>query len=348
MERTLPVDLSFVLAKIHGMRSRMYEHERLERLLGSRNMLELMRSVSPGSDFASHRHFERALVSMHVADLSLVARYLRAPHREVLDAYLSRYQVENLKVILRGWVRGLPPDQVGDHLIDLPPGLGLPTQTLLASRDLDAFLRQIQSAQLARGAGLGRAHFEQTSSTYFIEAGLDRAWLSRLLEASSALGRGHRRPVLELVRLEADQYQALFVLRSRINYDITPAEIEPLLITASGTRMSSGDLMELASRATAVEMLTHVPGLSRLAGSATWSADGDDPARAIESLQKAFIGRLYAVANRLYYNCVANLGAVLAFCTLKRMELADLIVLTESLRYDIPRAEIAERMMGST
>ena len=34
MARVLAGNLTFVLAKMHGMRSRMYEHERLEQLLG--------------------------------------------------------------------------------------------------------------------------------------------------------------------------------------------------------------------------------------------------------------------------------------------------------------------------
>ncbi|MBN2565020.1 MAG: V-type ATPase subunit, partial [Candidatus Eisenbacteria bacterium] len=181
MERTLPVDLSFVLAKIHGMRSRMYERERLERLLACRNVLELMRTISPGTDFVSHRHFERALVAMHVADIELVARYLDSPYRQVLLDFLCRYQVENLKVILRAWGRKLTPEEVSRHLVELSGGLALPTEALLASRDLDAFLANIPSKEFAQAASLGAEHFARSRSTFFIEAGLDRAWMSQLL-----------------------------------------------------------------------------------------------------------------------------------------------------------------------
>ena len=176
MAQTIPVNLSFVLAKIHGMRSRLYERERLERLLGSRNILELMRTVRSGGEadeFVSHRQLEQALVAIHVAELGQLVRHLKSSHRRVLDAFLRRYQVENLKVILRGWVRQAPVEQVTPYLVELPRDLALPTTRLLSSRGLRAFLKNIPSRELAQGAALGREQFARTASAFFIEAGLD-------------------------------------------------------------------------------------------------------------------------------------------------------------------------------
>ena len=354
MERTVPVDLSFVLAKIHGMRSWMYERERLERLLGSRNILELMRTVRSGGEadeFASHRQFEQALVGVHIAELDRLARYLESSHRQVLNAFLRRYQVENLKVILRGWVRQATVKQVTPYLVELPEGLALPIARLLSSRGLGAFTKNIPSKELAQGAALGREQLARTASAFFIEAGLDRAWMSGLLEAADQLGRSHREPVLELVGLEADQRQALFVLRARINYDLAVEDIRPFLIDGPGMQISVSEVMKSASVEDARQMFTQLPKINRLTGRPDWPDEsiigGVEPHETIETLQKLFSEKLYALANRLYYSCVFNLGAALAFCYLKRTELANLIVLTESLRYDIPRAEVAERMMGN-
>ena len=125
-------------------------------------------------------------------------------------------------------------------------------------------------------------------------------------------------------------------------------DLRPFLIEGPGTRVSVNELLELASAADAQQMFAQLPKAVWLMGRSDRSIEsGAEPQQTIEALQERFGRRLYALANRLYYNCVFNLGAVLAFCYLKRSELANLIVLTESLRYDIPRMEVAQRMLGS-
>ena len=347
MEVTVPVNLTFVLAKIHGMRSRMYEREALEKLLGVRNVLEMMRTVRAGEEYRSHREFERGLVQRHVAELTDVTRQLRASFREVTESFLRRYQAENLKVILRGWVRQTPVEQIKPYLIDLPERMLLPVEELLASSGVAGFLGRIPSRVLAEGARLGVVKFAQTKSTFFMEAGIDRAWLGELLTRASALHRPHRAGVLRLAGLEVDQYQVMFVLRSRINYDVAPEELREYLLGGPGTRVSLNSLMELASLRNAGEMLAELRRWRFLTGGAWRGGEpGTSPQKALEELQAAFERRLYDVANSVFY-CEFNLSAVLAFFYLKRTELANLIVMTEALRYDIPRPETATRMVGS-
>ena len=342
MRATVPVDLSFLLAKIHGMRSRVYEDERLARLLGSRNVLELMRSLRPNEELISHRQFERVLITDHVGELERLARYLEQPFAEAFAAFLRRYQVENAKVILRGWARRLTPEEVAEHVVDLPEDLGLPQRELMAAHDLEGFLGLLPG-DLAAGAALGRDHFLRLGGTYFLEVGLDRTWMGQLLTAADALAEPHRRAVCDMVNLEVDQYQVLLVLRGKVNYGIDLDELRPFLLSGPELRVKEEELEALSVAGDLAAMLAALPQRRWLEGR---RGDVGDPAGSIEELQDRFLRRLYRRANWHYYHSVLDLGAVFAFAYLKRTELANLIILTEALRYDIPRPEIAGRLVG--
>jgi V/A-type H+/Na+-transporting ATPase subunit C len=347
MSAALSVNLNFVLAKIHGMRSRTYERERLERALNVRNMLELMRMVSPGEEYRSHRAFEQKLVGRHVGELAELCMHLRSPFRETAESYLRRYQVENLKVILRGWSRGASASEIEPYLVALPKDMTVSVEELLAAPSVGAFLGRTKSKTLAAGGEMGEEHFAETKSTYFIEAGLDRAWLGSALKSASRLGEPHRGAVMRVLSLEADQYQVLFVMRARLNYDRPAEELKPYLLTGPGTKVGIRDLMSLAEMRGAGEMMTAAKKWRFLTGG-TWpeAKAGESAAEMMEGVEEAFTRRLYEVANNVFYTSF-DLGAVIAFFALKRMELANLIVLVESLRYDIPRPEAAGRMIGA-
>ena len=346
MARVLAGNLTFVLAKMHGMRSRMYEHERLDQLLGVRNLAELMSTVAPGEEFRSHRDFERWLVARHVAELRELSSHLKSPARDATDAFLRRYQVENLKVILRGWAQHSSAEEIQPYLAQLPQEMSLPVRELLGAAGLNGFLERIPARILERRARPALARFSDAKSTFFVEAALDRAWLAELLQAAGRLKGPARAATLHLVGLEADQYQAMLVVRSRVNYDIPAEELREFLLTGPWTKITLSTLMELAAGRLAAEMIAKLKTWRGLTG-VRWPDAG--PGRSTEELLGAveteFARRLCEEANSVYYRA-SNAGGLFGFFYLKRAELANVIRLTEALRYDIPRPDEAAKMIG--
>ena len=125
-------DLDFLGAVIHGRRSRLAEAERLDALCRIRTVGELVRAVAPEGGVETVADFQRRLVADLVRELTDIAHQTDGAVNDLLAWLCVRFQVENLKVLARGFATKSAPEDVRAHLISLPG---------VADLDVAAFVR---------------------------------------------------------------------------------------------------------------------------------------------------------------------------------------------------------------
>jgi len=321
-------DFDFLFAKLHGMRSLLWEAGRLDELLGKRNLAEVFSSLSGGKTFESHIQFEKELVQRHISDLFSVGMFLSGANGEFFLWLLRRYQVENLKVILRHWAHKKERKELEAIMVELPDELALPVEKLLEAPGLASFLQAIPVKELRDAAGQGALYFEQKGSTFLIETGLDQGYLATLRQFQEKLSAPHRAGSGPLLRLEIDLYNCLLIFRARFGYGLSPEEIRPFL-TTGGANLSLEALLGMLKSNTFEEMAGALPA-PLLQGS-----DGGKPADAGE-LETILFKTLYFRANHRFYSSTSDIGKLIAFFYIKRIELMNLIRLTEGFRFALP------------
>ena len=160
--RVAATNLDYLVARLHGRRSRLAEEERLEPLCRLPNLGELSRAVLSGAEVASVALLQRGLVQALLREWSEITAQLDGAAAAWMAWQSARFQIENLKVLARGVASRTPWARLQEHWVTLPADLALDAAALLAASDLEAFEKWYSSwfGWLHDGSVAGQVHLQ--------------------------------------------------------------------------------------------------------------------------------------------------------------------------------------------
>jgi len=334
----MPTGVEFVAARLHVRRAAMVEASRLDVLCRIRTVGELSRTLWPEAAPAdSAIELQRRMVGDLVSECLWLRRLLDGPAGDLLEWVGVRFQVENLKVLARGMAAGAPWDEVQAHLLSLPGDLAVKAQALASAESIAAFAALVPHPALRKAVQAIQDVFRSQPQAFFIEAALDQAYLAESLTRTAALADEDRDAVLPIIRQEIDAFHLALVSRGKFIYGLKPELLTPFHVRGAGIRrvrlvamLTAADLADVAAKAVglAIDELPHE--LSGQAG----------PARAVDPslLEVMAWNRFLRLANRAFRRSHMGPGAVIGYTAIRRVELANLITLTEGIRVGL-RAE---------
>ncbi|MBM4038936.1 MAG: V-type ATPase subunit [Planctomycetes bacterium] len=328
-------DFDFLQAKVHGLRSRVYELDRLDHLCDLRTMPQLWHRLYPEADPGGHHELQRRLLADHVAALELIRGHLPERLAPLYAWMMRRFQVENLKVILRGWKAGEPAERVAPFLAPLRAEMALDAAAFLKAGDLASFVLLIEEPTLRAAALAAAPEHAETGEAFFVEAALDAAYHARLLALAAELPAAHRGPCRALLQPEAAVHSILAIFRLKLNYGIARERADTFLAQGAIPKLLAERLLDYPDFR---DMLGHVPSdLLRPEDAAGIST--------VAGLERALWERLLQEANRRFYRSVGDLSFVIAFYFVKRAELANLIRVIEGVRYGLAAEAIRKGLI---
>ena len=332
----ITTDFDFICAKVRGMRSMLYERDQLRHLTAKTKLQDLFSELMPGKNFKNHLQFEKSLVVEHVRVLDEIRKFLKGANHELFSWLLRRYQIENIKVMLRGWIAGEKPRSLAALMVDIPPPYALPFEEMMAAGDIDAFLSLIPEKTLAEGAKKGIFYYNEKEKGFYIEAGLDCAYFMTLTDKLSYVRTVHRRNIEKLISTEITIYNLVFVLRAKFNYALPPDTVKNFIVTRKSL-LSQDALQSIYELGALEEMLKYVPkNLLR---------EEDFDLREISGVEKALWRTMYRISNRQFYLSILDMGEIVSFYYIKRIELLNLIKIAEAIRYGLSSRDIEKRLI---
>lgn len=322
----IPEDLDFLVARIHGRRSRMAEAERLDALCRLRSLEDLARAVLPERETHSVPEFQRRVVEDWLGELEVLARGLSLPRARMLEALANRLQVEDLKLLVRGLAAGLPPESLRSRLVRPPRN-----PALASVQSLEDFAALLQLPENLKNAAAPHRPF-------LLETSLDHGYVQGLLAALQGLDPEDRTRIRSLIHQEVDHFHLMLVVRGRFFHGLEADVLLPWHLEGTGitrrtfTRMlSAPDLWQAAGRARRLA-LDVLPSPERL-----------DPAL----LEALAWNRFLRLACRTFRQGPMDFGTLVGYAALRRAEVANLITLSEGIRLgmsgDAIRARLAPR-----
>jgi vacuolar-type H+-ATPase subunit C/Vma6 len=329
-----PPDAVNLAARVHARRSRIHEGAQLDRLCGLSAIPDLADAVLSGVPVADAVDFQRRLVQ-HLADeIAGCLRFLDGPAAEWVAWQLARFQVENLKTILRGHMARSPMANQRRHLVDLPEHLALDTEGLISAASLPEFLRRIPGGIACEALAAALAVYGDRGDPLFYEASLDRAYFLEAIRRTDRLPDDDRDAIRPLTAQETDAFHLQVVARGRFQRGLDADRLLPLHVQGS-----------LVSFQRFSDML-HAADLSAVAVLAVGRAiDAFPPADADASTLDAMAGnRCLRLARRALRRGHMALGALAGYVALRRVEAANLITISEGIRIGVSGDPIRARM----
>jgi V/A-type H+-transporting ATPase subunit C len=170
------------------------------------------------------RAIESALINVVLSELLIIIRPMYGEARELVTHWARKFELFNLKALIRGKINGLKEAEIRATLHDLPPYLALPHQALLRTESVLELLRQLEKSQYRAIAGQARKSYEEHREPFLLEAAIDQRYCSGLVKRAQLLKDFDRRETTKVVGLHLDRINLLWLLRYRFTYKLPPSE----------------------------------------------------------------------------------------------------------------------------
>jgi len=329
MSREIVNDLAYLAARLHGRRSRLAEADRLDQLCRQPNLRELGRAVYPETELPAVPDFHRRLTEDLLRELIGIRNHMKGRGTDLLAWMSVRFQVENIKVLLRGFLRRTAGEAAPAQLLSLPEGMGLDTPGLEAAQSLAEFAEALP-------AGAPRESLKQALETYrdqprpfFLEGALDRGYFQELLFRAARLSSEDRDLIQPIVRQEVDAFHLLLVVRGKFQYRVAAGRLLPLHVWGSDisrkrfAAMLAAPALRAASRLAVRRAIDELP--------ATHGA-GDDAVTINPAIVEALTWkRFLRLSNHAFRRSHMGVAAVVGYVGIRRVEVANLITLSEGI-----------------
>lgn len=314
-------------------------------LLGPERLLELADlpaeelAVATGFDLAKGGNsaaglaaFERALMQTWLDELSALLRPLEGPARRLLTQWASRYELLNIKALVRGKIGQLSNEQIERSLFSLPGFLSLNHDELLNTDSVPELLRHLQKTRYQRIATQALRRYEERPDPFLLDATLDQQFYSELIDRANQLPSTDRNEILNLIGRMVDRHNLVWSLRYRYNYHLQPSET--LYLAIDGGRILNRDVLQRAINAdTLDEALQKLPG----------SVLGGRPLpRQITLIEAAMREDLAAYARIAMRRSPSALTSVLAYLVLRYYEITTLYAIVHARENGLSRELLLE------
>ena len=327
MGQILSTDFDFLCAKVRGLRSKLYAGPTLASLARLATSAAYFEKTLGGKVPRSHIQGQQALVAQHARDLAQLARFVDGRRGEAFAWLTRRYQIQNLKTLLRARAQKADYDETAETLYEMPDEFALPAREILGAKSLRALADAIPLEPIADAIRHSGVESDEKNRAFFLEMTVERAFLQESMRRMERLGAAERDKCLPLIVREITCYNVLFVWRALRTYKLTPGEVREFVIPAGPFAnpenrirfFETGGIGEIAA----------MPGLGKALGT---DRDAIATARDLEAALQRWI---YRSARRLFAESLFDFGLLVAFCYLKRYEIQDLLRLSEAIRQGV-------------
>ena len=176
---------------------------------------------------------DQSNVTILLSELAVLIRPLSGAARELLGYWAHRFELGNLKTIIRGKMADKPRSLIEQQLQDMGAFTSLPVDELLQSDTPAELLRRLEQTPYAEIASRARHLLEQGEALFALDAALDRRYFAGLARRGRSTDSGPGQPLRDIVGCMVDRVNLVWLLRYRFAYNLSPAQAYYLLIPAS-------------------------------------------------------------------------------------------------------------------
>ncbi|MDJ0806085.1 MAG: V-type ATPase subunit [Gammaproteobacteria bacterium] len=201
---------------------------------------------------------ERSMIRLLMLEFGIILYPLAGKARELLLYWSRKFELYNLKTLIRGKLNGLSLETIRDDLHELPDNIRLPHETLLHAENVLEMLRLLERGAYATIARQARQVYEEKNESFSLDAAIDRLYYSGLARYVQTTEVTDQQGLKHLVSTLIDRQNILWLLRYRFAYDFAPSKAYYLLIP-NGGYLTRQRLMALSNLQSFDDLLAKLP-----------------------------------------------------------------------------------------
>jgi V/A-type H+/Na+-transporting ATPase subunit C len=240
-------EFAYLHARVNLYAGQLIELEQINSLIEQTSGEDTVQRSQPAQSQETD-DLDQHNVNILLGELAVLVRPLSAAPRALLGYWAHRFELGNLKTIIRGKMAGLPRPLIEARLQDMAAFASLPIDELLQSDTPAELLRRLERTPYAEIASRARQLLERGEALFALDAALDRRYYAGLARHSRVADSDPRQLLRDLVGSIIDRVNLVWLLRYRYAYGLPAAQAYYLLIPASH-RLLPRHMQQLAQRA---------------------------------------------------------------------------------------------------
>lgn len=351
-----PIRYAAANAAIRAGLSQLLTPEQWRRLLAASELDEFIDRLGAtaygsvisalGNDRVDLAQLERALAQYLVQASRAPFKFLQGQPRALLEWLWRRFDLDNLKILLRAIATQTPAGQIRSSLLPLADGSDLPWGRLAGARSIPALIEQLDATYAgsfyAQALQPALNRYRREGALFLLEISLDLAYYRQLLELVNQLGGRDRQAAGRFVGTMIDAQNLLWAFRYRDNFGLSPEEILSYTLQRK-LKVDSQVVQQVAAGAPLIDLLDRLwpdrlPGLARMRELPA--------AEALPAAELIFQRYLYRQARHAVRGYAFHLGTILAYERLVESEVQDLITVVEARTAGWRPRQIAPHLIG--
>lgn len=294
--------------------------------------------LAAGFDDLDNRSLEQRIISEVLDETKILIRPLSGAERNFLIYWTERFEVSNVKTLLRGKMTGDRPAVLLNRMTPMGAFGRLDVQELAHAEDVSELLRRLEAGPYAGIVRHARRAFEESHDPFILDAALDRGYYEGLVHRAqpleNAAGAAFRRLMGPLI----DRINLVWLLRYRFNYNLPPAQVYFLLV-ASRYSLSSSRLRELAALGSQAAIIDALPEPLR------------SQLRELDSIPGVFASMERSAAEtseKVLHSGAPAIARAFAYLLLRERDLRSVRAVLRGRHLNLPTADIQVAMYQSS
>lgn len=307
---------------------------------------ELLESIV-GEEAPEPEQVERLLWAALSRAFRVPLTFMQGTPRDLMEWLWRRFELQNLKTIIRTVAVHLPPQEIRAALIPLGSASNLPWDALTTTSSVSEVVERLHAtfygSRYARALEQALDRYKAEGEIFVLEVSLDLAYYRRLLKIINNLSGRDQQDAEKFIGTQVDSQNLLWAVRYRVFFDFSPEEILAYTLQRN-LRVNAAVVQRLATGASLLVILRQLwsdrlPDLDRLTDLS--------PPEALPELELIFQRYLYQIAKSELPRYPFHLGTVLAYEILLESEVRDLIIVIEGKAAGWSQDQIQSRLIGA-
>ncbi len=226
---------AFTNAKVRAMLSYLIDPSTFASLLDSKNIYELidiLKKTRYGDIFASVNPDSLNLFSLErkllLNDISIYGKVHDSlsgkREREFVSILTQRYEIEDLKVVLRLWY-SKEPVRCEDYVLGQKIKYDIDYEKIASAEMIEEIIVLLDKTDYKEPLLLARDKFKSTKSLFFLEASLDIDYYKRLTACIDTFSAADKKAASKILAVEVDSENIQWLIKMRKYYGLALSDM---------------------------------------------------------------------------------------------------------------------------
>ena len=285
---------------------------------------------------ADVRELEQRLAGVLIDEAVRLGRGLHPAASALIHHFVRRFEMVNLKIIIRCKLAGCSGEEIRERLFDLGALPAGDAEDVLQADDINEALRILEAGRHSVLAHQLRLVLSESQEVFLVEAAIDYGYFSALSRLVSALPVADRQAVQPYFSRMFDQVNLVWLIRYRLGYGMAPPQTFFLLIRASGQldRLRLAALAQLDSLEAMMEALP--PTL----------ASAIEGLTSVSEVEERFVELRLKQAASVLNHSTFNLARPLGYLVLREQQLRNVHEVLKGRALNLP-PDLIRRAVGN-